>query len=61
MPLRERVFNCQGCGIQIERDLKASINLENAPEDKVGRASSELNACGEDGADTPRRNSYLEK
>ncbi len=55
MPLRERVFDCQQCGIQIDRDLNASINLENAPENKVGRASSELNACGEVGADTPRR------
>jgi putative transposase len=56
MPLRERIFDCQGCGFQIARDLNASINLENAPENKVGRASSELNACGEVGADTPRGN-----
>jgi len=56
MPLRERVFDCQRCGFQVDRDLNASINLENAPEDKVGRASSELNACGEVGADTPHRN-----
>jgi putative transposase len=55
MPLRERVFDCQQCGIQIDRDLNSSINLENAPEDKVGRASSELNACGEVDADIPRR------
>ncbi|HAJ58207.1 MAG TPA: transposase [Cyanobacteria bacterium UBA8543] len=55
MPLRERVFNCQECGFQIDRDLNASLNLENAPEDKVGRASSELNACGEVSADTPRK------
>ncbi|MBD1905559.1 zinc ribbon domain-containing protein [Funiculus sociatus GB2-A5] len=48
MPLRERVFNCQRCGIEIERDLNTSINLENAPQDQVGRALSELNACGED-------------
>jgi putative transposase len=54
MPLNERVFDCQECGLQIGRDLNASINLENAPEDKVGRASSELNACEEAGADTPR-------
>ena len=42
MPLRERVFDCQGCGFQIDRDLNASLNLENAPEDKVGVAHSEL-------------------
>ena len=55
MPLRERVFDCQRCGFQIDRDFNASINLENAPDHKVGRASSELNACEEVGADTPRR------
>lgn len=55
MPLKERMFDCLGCGFQIDRDLNASINLENAPVDKVGRASSELNVCGEAGADTPRR------
>jgi hypothetical protein len=33
-----------------------TLILENAPENKVGRASSELNACGEVGADTPRGN-----
>lgn len=55
MPLRSRVFDCQECGFQIDRDLNASINLENALEDKVGVAHSELNACGEVSADTPRR------
>ena len=27
MPLKERVFNCGGCGISIDRDLNAAINL----------------------------------
>jgi putative transposase len=55
MPLNERVFDCQRCGFRIDRDLNASINLENALENKVGRASSELNACEEVDADIRRR------
>jgi putative transposase len=45
MPLKERVFDCQRCKIKIDRDLNASINLENAPDEKVtltiGRATPE--------------------
>ncbi|MEA5500421.1 RNA-guided endonuclease TnpB family protein [Limnoraphis robusta Tam1] len=26
--LKERVFNCQACGVSIDRDLNASLNLE---------------------------------
>ena len=28
MPLKERVYNCPECGLAIDRDLNASINLE---------------------------------
>jgi len=28
MPLSERVFRCDNCGLEIDRDLNASINLE---------------------------------
>jgi putative transposase len=28
MPLSERVFRCENCGLEIERDFNASINLE---------------------------------
>jgi transposase len=60
MPLRERVFKCQKCSFEIDRDLNASINLENAPDEKVtvsiGRATPESNACGQEGADTLGRN-----
>ncbi|WP_333147407.1 MULTISPECIES: zinc ribbon domain-containing protein [unclassified Microcoleus] len=28
MPLKERVFNCSGCSISIDRDLNAALNLE---------------------------------
>ncbi|MGK7904326.1 MAG: RNA-guided endonuclease InsQ/TnpB family protein [Hormoscilla sp.] len=30
MPLSERVFQCDNCGLEIDRDLNASINLEKA-------------------------------
>ena len=56
MPLCERVFDCQKCGASIDRDLNAAINLLQAPDDKIGRATTESNACGEEGADSPRRN-----
>ncbi|WP_082172239.1 zinc ribbon domain-containing protein [Limnoraphis robusta] len=26
--LKERVFNCQACGVSVDRDLNASLNLE---------------------------------
>jgi putative transposase len=28
MPLSERVFRCDNCGLEIDRDFNASINLE---------------------------------
>jgi putative transposase len=35
MKLSERVFHCQKCGHSQDRDVNASINLENAPSDRV--------------------------
>ncbi|HAX76953.1 MAG TPA: transposase [Cyanobacteria bacterium UBA11372] len=35
MKLSDRVFNCQSCGHSQDRDENASINLENAPLDRV--------------------------
>jgi putative transposase len=32
MPLKERVFNCEACGISIDRDYNASLNLERVAE-----------------------------
>lgn len=32
MPLKERVFHCEACGILIDRDLNASLNLEHLAE-----------------------------
>ena len=53
MPLSERVFKCKECSLEIDRDLNASINLENAPKNKVkiGRATPKSNACGQEDAD----------
>jgi putative transposase len=53
MPLSERVFKCQACGVSIDRDLNAAINCLQAPEEKIGRATTESDACGEEGADSP--------
>lgn len=46
MPLKERVYNCPECGLKIDRDLNASINLEQA----AGRSVS---ICGQGAADSP--------
>lgn len=35
MKLSDRIFECENCGHVIDRDLNASINLEQAPSDKV--------------------------
>ncbi len=37
--MSKRVFDCSNCGLQIDRDLNASINLEMA-------VSSTVTACG---------------
>lgn len=37
MPLSERIFRCEKCEHTIDRDLGASINLANAPQEKVVR------------------------
>jgi putative transposase len=42
MKLSERVFNCKKCQHSLDRDANASINLENAPAERVRRASPEL-------------------
>jgi len=44
LSLSERVFDCDHCGFQIDRDLNAAINLEKA-------ASPVVSARGADGAD----------
>ncbi|MFB2877287.1 zinc ribbon domain-containing protein [Floridanema aerugineum] len=54
MKLSDRVFHCQKCDSIIDRDLNTSINLENAPKEKVRSARPERTdtqvcpcACGQ--------------
>jgi len=51
MPLKERVFKCNNCGFEIDRDFNASINLENwHPDKEYSRntpSSGGIKACGE--------------
>ncbi|MEH1870678.1 RNA-guided endonuclease InsQ/TnpB family protein [Nostoc sp.] len=47
LSLKERVFNCEHCNFECDRDLNASINLKNA-------ASHAVSACGLVSADTTR-------
>jgi putative transposase len=46
MPLSKRVFNCPNCGISIDRDLNAAINIRNIGLNTVGHTG--INACGDD-------------
>ncbi|NEP29049.1 RNA-guided endonuclease TnpB family protein, partial [Moorena sp. SIO3I6] len=48
MPLPIRTYNCSECGLILDRDLNAAINLKNA----VG---STVSACGRGAADSPER------
>ena len=43
LPLSERTFNCDACGLSMDRDLNAAINIQVA-----GSAPETLNARGED-------------
>jgi len=45
MPLSKRVFYCPACGISIDRDLNASLNIRNIGINTVGHAG--INACGD--------------
>lgn len=44
MPLSKRVYECENCGLKIDRDLNASINLELYP---TTDSLSGSQACGE--------------
>ena len=43
LPLSERTFNCDACGLSMDRDLNAAINIQVA-----GSSPETLNARGED-------------
>ncbi|RQH20438.1 RNA-guided endonuclease InsQ/TnpB family protein, partial [Okeania hirsuta] len=48
MPLNIRTYDCPECGLSIDRDLNASINLRNA-------VSLTVDACGRSAADSSGR------
>jgi len=49
LKLSERVYHCDSCGLERDRDLNAAINLKNVL--NTG-SSSEINACRQDGSVT---------
>ncbi len=42
LKLSERIFHCDSCGVEIDRDLNASINILNRGIEKVGRGTPEV-------------------
>lgn len=46
MPLSERVFRCEACGLEIDRDLNAARNLAAV----AGSSPETQNACGAEGS-----------
>ncbi len=42
LQLSNRVFRCDSCGYEIDRDLKAAINIHNRGLEKVGRGTPEV-------------------
>ncbi|WP_273249827.1 zinc ribbon domain-containing protein, partial [Limnospira indica] len=48
MPLNQRTFECQNCGLVIDRDWNSSINLEKSP-------GFDDYTCGRGAADSPGR------
>jgi putative transposase len=45
MSLSKRTFNCSNCGVSIDRDLNASINIRNIVLSTLGHSG--INACGD--------------
>ena len=42
LQLSNRVFRCDSCGYEIDRDLNAAINIHNKGMEKVGRGTPEI-------------------
>jgi putative transposase len=51
LSLADRMFRCQHCGLQRDRDLNAAINLAKL----AGSSSDSQNACGEESAGQGRK------
>lgn len=45
MPLSKRIFDCPNCGISIDRDLNASLNIRNIGINTLRHSG--INACGD--------------
>jgi len=45
MPLSKRTFNCPDCGVSIDRDLNASLNIRNIGISTLGHSG--IHACGD--------------
>jgi putative transposase len=50
LTLSDRTFQCEVCGLVLDRDLNAAINLEKL----AGSLSDSQNACGADSAGSSR-------
>ena len=49
LQLKDRIYKCNSCGLEIDRDLNAAVNLKNAKEYKVLNYTdglSGIDACG---------------
>lgn len=45
MPLSKRIFDCPNCGLSMDRDLNASLNIRNIGINTLGHSG--INACGD--------------
>ena len=55
LTLADRTFHCQACGLMLDRDLNAAINLAKL----AGSSLERQNACGEESAGQ-RRNALVQ-
>jgi putative transposase len=51
LTLKDRVYHCEACGLVLDRDLNAAINLAKL----AGSSSDSRNACGADSAGSSRK------
>jgi putative transposase len=51
LTLADRTYSCEQCGLVLDRDLNAAMNLEQL----AGSSSDSQNACGEESAGAKRR------
>jgi putative transposase len=49
LTLADRIFRCEQCGLVVDRDLNAAINLAKLAK-LAGSSSERQNACGEESA-----------